>query len=342
MSAHTEIRLSICIATFNRAAFIEETLDSIVPQLPAEVELLVVDGASTDATEQRLLAYQSNFPRLRYVRLATNSGVDRDFNTAVEMATGEYCWLLSDDDLLQPEAVATVLGGITAGYSLIVANAQVRNADFTQVLQERRLPFETDRVYGPAEMDRLFAEVGDYLTFIGCVVIRRSIWLQRSKEPYFGSLFIHVGVIFQQSLPAAALVLADPLILIRYGNAMWKSKDFEIWMFKWPGMIRSLPGLSDAARSEPRLVDPWRRPKTLLFYRAKGTYSMTEYRHWIAPRLQLWHERLPARLVAMLPGFVANLVALGYFRLRGARWRMALMDIRNSRYHFTRWFGAKS
>ena len=42
--------LSICIATHNRADYIGETLDSIIPQLTDEVEIVVVDGASTDAT----------------------------------------------------------------------------------------------------------------------------------------------------------------------------------------------------------------------------------------------------------------------------------------------------
>jgi abequosyltransferase len=43
--------LSICIATYNRGGYIGETLDTIIPQLDNDVELLVVDGASTDNTK---------------------------------------------------------------------------------------------------------------------------------------------------------------------------------------------------------------------------------------------------------------------------------------------------
>ena len=49
--------LSICIATYNRASYIGETLDSIIPQLDDDVELLVVDGASTDNTEDVVRKY---------------------------------------------------------------------------------------------------------------------------------------------------------------------------------------------------------------------------------------------------------------------------------------------
>ena len=46
----TDPRLSICIATYNRASCIGETLRSIIPQITEEVEIVVVDGASTDNT----------------------------------------------------------------------------------------------------------------------------------------------------------------------------------------------------------------------------------------------------------------------------------------------------
>ena len=50
MPGGTAPTLSICIATFRRADYIVETLDSILFQAPPEVEILIVDGASPDET----------------------------------------------------------------------------------------------------------------------------------------------------------------------------------------------------------------------------------------------------------------------------------------------------
>lgn len=333
MSNSTQPRLSICIATFNRGNFIGETLDSILSQAGDEVEIVILDGGSTDDTAARVQPYANRYPRLRYLRQETNLGVDRDFNTAVEAATGEYCWLMSDDDLLKPGAIRAVLDSL-GPYSLVVVNAEVRSFDFARLLEDRRLPFDIDRRYEPQEMDRLFVEAGGYLTFIGCVVIKRSVWLERAKEPYFGSLFIHVGVIFQQRLPGPVLALAPPFITIRYGNAMWKPKEFEIWMFKWPGLIWSLAGLSDAGRRSHCRAEPWRTPKTLLYYRAKGTYSMEEYRRWIQPRVTSFWEGFAARLIARVPGVIANTLGLIYYSALGPKWRMAVADMKQSRYHY--------
>src|SRR4030042_4622527 len=108
--------ISSCIATYNRGQFIGETLDSIVPQLADDVELLVVDGASTDNTENVVRRYIDRDFRVRYVRLPAKGGVDQDYCRAAELARGDFCWLFTDDDLLKPGAVAAVKAAINEGY----------------------------------------------------------------------------------------------------------------------------------------------------------------------------------------------------------------------------------
>ena len=98
------IRLSVCIATFNRADFIGQTLDAILEQVTPEVELVVVDGASQDQTAAVMAQYLVRYPHIVYRREAENSGVDRDFDKAVAYASGEYCWLMSDDDVIKCSA----------------------------------------------------------------------------------------------------------------------------------------------------------------------------------------------------------------------------------------------
>src|SRR4051794_4708620 len=112
--------LSICIATRNRAALIGATLESIVTQCTGEVEVVILDGASTDNTEQVVRLYQMRFPCVRYFRQDTNLGIDRDFASAVDLAEGEYCWLFSDDDVLKPGAVRIVLDALQGNYPLVI------------------------------------------------------------------------------------------------------------------------------------------------------------------------------------------------------------------------------
>lgn len=330
------IRLSFCIATFNRAAFIGETLESIISQATEQVEIVIVDGASSDNTEQVVDKYRQRFPALRYFRQETNMGVDRDFNRAVELAAGEYCWLFPDDDLLKPGAIHTVLSEIDRGYEAIIVNAEVRNSDFSSVIDERRLRITENRVFGPDQAENFFVDTANYLSFIGGVVIRRKSWMTRDRERYFGSLFIHVGVIFQRRFSGNVLVIAEPLISIRYGNAMWTSRSFEIWMFKWPGLICSFEDFSESAKfrvlSSPR--DPWLHPVLLMEFRAINAYSLDEYRKWIKPRVKSIWKKMMAAMIAATPGCLVNSVIIATITIRKWDTPLLLADARNSPYYY--------
>ncbi|SRR5579883_2174483 len=329
--------LTIAITTRNRADFLGETLDSILAQLPSSVELLILDGASTDNTPGLVREYQARHPQLRYVRLDSNDGLDRDFDRSVSLSSGEYCWLMTDDDLLKPGVIEAVLAEIGKGPSLVIVNAEVRNRDLSEIIEARRLPFSGDRVYQPADFDRLFAETASYLSFIGCVVIRREVWLSRDRESYFGSLFVHMGVIFQRPLPGAVIALAEPYIIIRYGNAKWRPQQFEIWLFKWPEFVWSFAGVSPEAKARVAIREPWRNPARLLLYRAKGVYTRSEYTGLIRPRMRSATSRLGAWAVLLIPGALANALALIYCSLVKERAGFRSVDLKNSPHYYGNW-----
>jgi glycosyltransferase involved in cell wall biosynthesis len=312
---------------------LKETLEQLLPQMEAGTETVIVDGGSQDSTAEVVSELKESWPNIAYIRRQEPGGVDRDFALAVEAATGEYCWLMSDDDVLRPGAVHAVLERLDQGFSLLVVNAEVRNADLTEMIDRRRLPFEHDRTYGPEELDRLLAEAGSFLSFIGCVVIRRDLWCERERESYIGSEFIHVGVIFQAPLPGRALAIAQPWIVIRYGNAQWGPRSFRIWMFQWPSLIWSFSHIAEWAKKSVVVRAPWRRTKTLLRYRATGAYTPQVYRTMIRPVAASFGMRARAWAVAYLPGMLANVMGLVYYRWFHPSSNLELADMRSSHFY---------
>lgn len=311
----TRPRLSICIATYNRAGYIGETLESIIPQLTDKVEIIIVDGASTDNTSTIVKSYIKTCKQIRYIRLPLKGGVDQDYCKAVEYAQGKMCWLFPDDDLLKPDAIKTVLNEAQNNYSLIVVNAQVMNKNFSEILSSKILQIKTNEVYNKSELEQLFQRVIPYMSFIGCVVINRDLWLQREKKRYFGTEFIHVGVIFQAPLSAPALVIAEPYITIRLGNAKWTPRAFEIWMFKWPNLLCSFTDISKEIKQEYQKTQLWRRFKNIIIHRAKEEYSLKEYRKWLELEdLSLWW-RMVMLLIAIVPSIIAKSALLSYFKM---------------------------
>lgn len=328
----SETTLSFCITTRNRAEFIGATLESLLSQATDEVEIVVLDAASTDGTRKVVEGFVRRFPRLRYFRQETNEGVDRDYDRTVELARGEYCWMMSDDDILTPGAVAEVLGHCGKSYDLIIVNAEDRDADLRENLGERRLPFREDRVYRPPDASRLFTDAANHLSFIPCVVIRRTLWLSRNRAPYHGSLFVHVGVIFQDRLPGNALVVARPLVAVRNANVSWASRSFEIWMFKWPVLIWSFKDFTDEEKATVCPKEPWTGLKALLTHRAMGSYSLSEYRRWIAPQAGRGGRNALAWAVAAAPGPLVNALALLYCTFFYRNNRIPRFNLSNSRF----------
>ena len=320
--------LSICITTLNRGALFAETLETILPQLTSSCELVVVDGGSTDETEAIVTRLAARDPRVHYHRQSENGGVDRDYAAAVEYSRGRYCWLFTDDDLMLPGALDAVLRAMASNPALVLVNADVWNVDFTRCCDPNRLRMSEDRRYEVGEDDRFLADTGRYLTFIGGVVVRRDVWDAREKERYFGSLFIHVGVLFQAPLPAHVEVIAKPGIRIRYGNAGWTPRAFEIWMFKWPDLVWSMPRAAEAkARVTAR--EPWRNPLMLGVHRACGSYSVTEYDRWLRPRAR-GLARLMAALIARIPFRPFNALLRFAGVIFGLSHRTTGVDLRNA------------
>lgn len=323
-------KLSLCIATFKRGSFIAETLESICRQKPDDVEVIIVDGASPDDTQAAVAPYLG-YPNVRYYRESTNSGVDADYDKAVGYATGEYCWLTPDDDLVAPGAIGRLLTVLEEPWDLVVVNSEIWNADFSRSLDTRMLNVEADRTYAAADRDRLFADVATALSFIGSIVIRRNVWRARDRASYDRSLYAHVGVIFQEPPLGRTLRVAEPMLWIRYGNSMWSPRSFEVLYFKWPAMVWSFPHIAEAVRQQVSPREPWRRLRSLLKSRAIGEYSRTEFRKFIAGRPLDFHV-VQAAAVSVFPARLANAMWVAYYAIFQRSALFTLFDLLRSRH----------
>lgn len=92
--------VSVCIPTYQGAAYLGQAIDSVLGQELQDFELVVVDDASTDGTEE--LVGQYTDPRLRYLRNPRNLGPELNWNRCLAEAQGQYIKILPQDDVLAP------------------------------------------------------------------------------------------------------------------------------------------------------------------------------------------------------------------------------------------------
>lgn len=94
------MRVSVCIPTYQGAAFLGQAIDSVLAQGLQDFELLVIDDGSTDGSDALARSYTD--PRLRYLRNPANLGPEGNWNRCLAEARGDYIKILPQDDVLAP------------------------------------------------------------------------------------------------------------------------------------------------------------------------------------------------------------------------------------------------
>ena len=221
------IKLSICIPTYNFGAFIGETLESIVSQASTDIEIVVVDGASTDSTPDVVQRFAKRFDRLRYYRLLEKGGVDRDMAQAVELSQGDYCWLMSADDVLKPGAINRVLHEIDTSCGIYLCNRTECDRDLRPIRDQRWLSqtYNDHLFYFSTKLEWMAyfeaaISIGALFSYISAIVFNRKKWNEiRHDEVTNGTNYAHVFRLFSMLKEGATLkYIKAPLVLCRGGN----------------------------------------------------------------------------------------------------------------------------
>lgn len=109
--------VSVIMPNYNGAQFIERSIDSVLRQSMPELELLVVDDASTDESPYLLDSIRRRDARITFLRCGQNMGAAQARNLAIDCARGEFLAFLDSDDLWHRDKLTRQLEAIR-GYDL--------------------------------------------------------------------------------------------------------------------------------------------------------------------------------------------------------------------------------
>jgi GT2 family glycosyltransferase len=99
-------RVCVAIATFNSERYIRRCLDAVFEQRGIDLELVVVDNASTDGTRKILKDFRG---RIRKILCSANLGFAEGQNRAIRASTAEWVLTLNPDVLLQPDFIRNLV-----------------------------------------------------------------------------------------------------------------------------------------------------------------------------------------------------------------------------------------
>ena len=172
--------VSVIIPSYNRAYCLATTVDSVLAQTHGNLEILIVDDGSKDATRELVAERYGREPRVRYIHQA-NAGVSAARNHGLRLATGDYLALLDSDDLWLPWKVLAQLrclaalpsaGMIWTDMDAIGADGEICHRRYLTEMYSSYRRFPRDQLFRDARplsaIDRaLAAALGDPQVFLG-------------------------------------------------------------------------------------------------------------------------------------------------------------------------------
>jgi glycosyltransferase involved in cell wall biosynthesis len=101
MSDSVPPKVSVCIPVYNGSDYIAETIQSVLSQTYTNYRIIVCDNCSTDNTADIVATFQDS--RISFIRNEKNLGLVGNANRCIDLADGEYVYIIHHDDLMMPQ-----------------------------------------------------------------------------------------------------------------------------------------------------------------------------------------------------------------------------------------------
>ena len=121
--------VSIGLPVYNGERYLSEAIDSVLAQTHDQLELIIADNASTDATEEICRRYAAEDGRVRYHRNPENLGAAPNYNMTFHLASGEYFKWIAHDDRCAPDFVRQCVEVLGAEPQVAVCYSRTRLID---------------------------------------------------------------------------------------------------------------------------------------------------------------------------------------------------------------------
>ena len=120
-------KVTVCLPTFNKARYLPAAIESVLTQEFHDYELLIVNDASPDQTDEIVRGFGDS--RIRYVRNPRNLGLVENWNRCLNLAQGDYAMVFHDDDVMLPGLLSREVEVLDADPTVVLIHAAAQAID---------------------------------------------------------------------------------------------------------------------------------------------------------------------------------------------------------------------
>jgi glycosyltransferase involved in cell wall biosynthesis len=219
--------VQICLPTHNGESHLAEALDSLLGQTHRNIEVVIMDNASTDGTARIAQGYASKDSRIRYYRSEEYVCATDNWNRAfekVDPSRSEYFMWASDDDLWEKNYIEALLCALKRNTNLVLAYSQFDNVD------------ENNKVVGVggyrsvfpigSEFKRVRSLIvtGQYSAIYGVIRLSAINWKPCLTDISFGADLLFM---IQLCIAGSFKIVKEPLFFKRIGGISATNEDLS-------------------------------------------------------------------------------------------------------------------
>ena len=215
----TQYQLSVCIPSYNRARFLTPLLESIASQYDNSIEVVIREDNSPEREQIRagVEEFRKRIP-IVYVENPETLGYDANVRACIRTASGKYCLMMGNDDLLCEGAIAEIkkvmdaypsVGVITRAYKIFQGTPANIRQTIVHFKQSRLFPC------GPESLVTLYRRVA----VLSGLVFRKDLADSLATDRWDGTLYYQMYLCGEMILASDGFYIAKPLVACRDGVA---------------------------------------------------------------------------------------------------------------------------
>jgi glycosyltransferase involved in cell wall biosynthesis len=210
------MKFSICIPQYNRIEYLLKSLEEIKFQNYKNFEVIISDDCSKDDTNERILEFSKNCNfAIKYFQFKENQGYDRNLRKSMELASGEYCFVLGNDDTLAHANVLLELNEFLVNHSY----PDVGYCNYSEFSNPSNI---TRRAIGSSVLGK-GPEIGlkhySCFSFVAGLIFKKSIFDIYNTSKFDKSIYAQIALALHMVCNGAILFSIDKI---------WVKKDIVI------------------------------------------------------------------------------------------------------------------
>jgi len=217
------IKISICVPQYNRIEYLKINLERIALQKDANLEVIISDDASTDDTTNQIAELQKTYPfPITYFKFENNQGYDRNLRKSLELASGDYCFVLGNDDTLADDFVINRLTHFLENNNLPDVGF-CNSADYLDVNNIQIRAKQTSNIGSGTEIALKYYSS---FSFVAGIIFKKSAFDSVNTSKLDGSVYVQIYLATLIIIRGGCLfTIKEPMVLkdIRVNNEIANS-----------------------------------------------------------------------------------------------------------------------